>query len=46
MSAIKKTHLHQYLQHPTWATHYYCRVCGFAIVKSPATEKLAVKEVA
>ena len=37
-----KAHEHQYAQHPTWPTHAYCKLCGFAVVKT-ALEKVGIK---
>jgi len=34
MKKRTKTHKHVYAQHPTWETHAYCQVCGFAVVKT------------
>lgn len=28
---MKKAHAHQFANHPTWPTHVYCTVCGFAL---------------
>lgn len=34
-AAVKHTpHFHVYAQHPKWPTHAYCRICGFAVIKS------------
>lgn len=39
-----RAHQHEYLQHPSWVTHYCCRVCGFAAPKSLVDPMLAERQ--
>jgi hypothetical protein len=38
----KKAHSHEYVSHPTLATHVTCRICGFAVTRAIAPKHLIV----